>query len=124
MDVESSRKSHGGTAWGGVVSPEQGTVSFAHCPGKSHCCVTESHILWEIPSSHLKGEILGDTNWSFTNAWRQRELETLRITKQVTECHPTLSLPPPPASGNSYRVPAKSHSAVKGQRLCSSPNYF
>lgn len=41
----------------------------------------ESHVLWEIPSSHLKGEILGDTNWSFPNAWRQRELETLRITK-------------------------------------------
>lgn len=59
--------------------------------------MTELHILWETPSSHLKCEILGDINWSFTNVGRQRKLETLRITKQATEYHPTVSLPPHPS---------------------------
>lgn len=123
MDEESSRKSHGRTVWGwGEFLQNKGLFYFARRPGKSHHCITESHILWESLSSHWKGEILGDINWSFTNAWRQREQE--RITKQATECHPTTSLPPPPPSGNSYRAPAKSHSAAKGQWLCCSPNYF
>lgn len=77
MDEDSSRKSESGVTWKRKISPEQGHVfNFAQSHGKSHCCITESHILREISSLHLECEILGDINWSFTNVWRQRELET------------------------------------------------
>lgn len=93
MDEDSSRKSEGGVTW--KKSPEQGNVfNFAQSHGKSHCCITELHILREISPLHLECEILGDINWSFTNVRRQRKLKTPIIAKQATEYHPIISLPP------------------------------
>lgn len=106
------------------IYPEHGSVfNFAQSHGKSLLGITELHILRETSSLHSECEILGDINWSFTNVWKQRKLETLRITKQATEHHPTISLPLLPLK-QQLRGPGQEPRYCEGSAALLQPKLF